>query len=140
MLTVGLPRSGKTSWAKAMHQKYGYAVVNPDAIRMALGCYPFVASRESEVWHHVKVQVDSLFAFGHSHVILDSPCMRSVYRQQWETTGRFIRLILFDADVETCLKRAEDSNQDYLFKVIEKMAANAEWPQAGTYSNPEEFL
>ena len=140
ILTVGLPRSGKTTWSKAMNEKYGYPVVCPDAIRMALGCYPFVAEREGEVWHHAKVQVESLFAFGHSKVILDSTCIRSVYRNQWNVPGRVVTLVVFDATAQECIDRALAGNKDYLKRVIERMASVAEWPTAGSFVTPTEML
>lgn len=42
VITVGLPRSGKSTWAKTL----GAPIVSCDAIRQALGVYPFVPKAE----------------------------------------------------------------------------------------------
>ncbi|KKK82651.1 hypothetical protein LCGC14_2801230, partial [marine sediment metagenome] len=42
ILTVGLPRSGKSTWAR----KQGHPIVNPDSIRLALYGEPFIEEAE----------------------------------------------------------------------------------------------
>ena len=64
-LTVGLPRSGKSTWALSQN----LPVVSPDAIRLALHGLAFDAKRETEVWDIAMMMVRSLFLAGHKNVI-----------------------------------------------------------------------
>ena len=54
ILTVGLPRSGKTTWAK----KTGLPIVNRDAIRIALHGQAYIQDAEEMItafeWYMVK--------------------------------------------------------------------------------------
>jgi predicted kinase len=75
IMTVGLPRSGKSTWAIAQ----GHPVVCPDAIRLALHGQPFIATAEPVVWATAKLMVASLFEAGHGVVILDATNSRNLY-------------------------------------------------------------
>ena len=68
ILTVGLPRSGKSTWA----MQQGYPVVNPDSIRLALHGHRFREESEEHVWAIAKTMVNSLFIAGHDKVIVDA--------------------------------------------------------------------
>lgn len=70
ILTHGLPRSGKSTWA----QKQGVPIVCPDAIRLAKTGLRWYGPIEHEVWATARTMVRALFLAGHSTVILDSTC------------------------------------------------------------------
>ncbi|GAF94425.1 unnamed protein product, partial [marine sediment metagenome] len=61
ILTVGLPRSGKTTWAR----KQGIPMVNPDSIRLALHGKAFIEEAEPMIWTIAKYMVRALFIAGH---------------------------------------------------------------------------
>ena len=67
ILTVGLPRSGKSTWARSQ----AYPIVCPDEIRTALHGHRFIPEAEPFVRAVAKVMVRALFGAGHQCVIFD---------------------------------------------------------------------
>jgi len=130
ILTVGLPRSGKSTWCS--YRMKTTPVVSPDAIRMALGCYPFVQEREPEVWESARVMVASLFIAGHSLVIVDATNLRKVKRIWWsnalDVPDLKVSCVVFKSDKDECIRRALETKQDYLVPVIEMMSEGIDWP------------
>lgn len=120
VLTVGLPRSGKSTWA----QSKTYPVVSPDAIRLALYGSAFIADAEVMVWTLAKYFVRSLFIAGHKCVILDATSTTRARRDEWKSTRWKRRYQIMKASKEVCLERAKDSPQ--LIPVIERMSAQFE--------------
>lgn len=113
ILTVGLPRSGKSTWAK----QQGLPIVNLDAIRLALHGQAFVPDAEDMVWTMGRYMVKSLFLAGHDKVIVDATNGTRARRDKW--VGDWMRaFVKFDTDMETCLSRASDE----LKPVIRRMA------------------
>jgi predicted kinase len=118
--TVGFPRSGKTTWARAQ----GHPIVCPDAIRLALHGQRFFAPAEPMVWAQAKVMVRALFGAGHDVVILDA-CNSSRKRRddwisnEWETVFKVIR-----EPALTCINRAMAENDQEIIPSIERMANN----------------
>ena len=118
--TVGLPRSGKTTWARTQP----YPIVCPDAIRYALHGQRYVQQAEPFVWATTKVMVRAMFGAGHSTVILDA-CNNSIERRQewlsaeWDTAFKVI-----ETSAEECLSRALAENDQYIIPIIQRMAAS----------------
>lgn len=125
ILTVGLPRSGKSTWAK----QQGYPIVNPDSIRVALYDDVFIGKMEGYVWLFAKTMVESLFLAGHDVVILDATNLTEESREQWKNNAWEIEYRQFRATKDTCIQRAIDSNTHYLIPVIEKMAERMTFPE-----------
>ncbi len=122
VMTVGLPRSGKTTWAKKM----GHPMVSPDAIRLALHGQAYVSSAESFVWAIAQTMVAALFEAGHHIVILDA-CNNSVRRRDAWKSRRWHRVFeVFTASCEVCVDRACSDERDDLVKVIERMSEQHE--------------
>ncbi len=119
--TVGLPRSGKTTWARSQ----SYPIVNPDSIRLALHGQRFVGLAEPFVWAIAKTMVRSLFAAGHDAVILDATNMNRKRRDEWQSKewGTFFKLVR--ATPEECLERA---GADEEIKPVIARMANEEEP------------
>ena len=120
ILTVGLPRSGKSTWAK----QQGRPIVNPDSIRMAIHGHPFIRLAEPLVWAIAKVMVRALFSAGHNTVILDATNTTKARRDEWrssEWTCCFCQLGNEEMR-EACIDRAIASGKDYLVDVTEEMA------------------
>ncbi len=116
--TVGLPRSGKSTWARGQ----AYPIVNPDAIRLAMHGQRFSAQAEPFVWLHAKLMVRSLFGAGHKYVILDATNVSRKRRDEWRSEsewGLFFKHII--TDPETCLQRAIAANDGAMMDVINRM-------------------
>lgn len=135
IVTVGLPRSGKTTWAKSQ----AWPIVNPDAIRLAIHGERFNAQAEPYVWVIAKTMVQALFLAGHKIVILDATNTTHKRREAWVSAiwETFFKVI--DTPKEICLARAQQEGDEEIIPVIERMAAQFEplpkdekvWPDGG---------
>ena len=125
MMTIGLPRSGKSTWAK---KQAGIPVVNPDSIRLALHGQPFVKEAEGFVWAIAKVMVRSLFLAGHDRVILDSTGTTKARRDEWKSSQWRREFIMFQTSADTCTKRAVSTNKPELIPIIHHMSENWQEP------------
>lgn len=134
--TIGLPRSGKTTYCKEWaNQEKGRVVVNADSIRLALSGDRYNSLCEPQVHATKLVMIRSLLLYGYD-VMVDGT----------HTTKRSIIELLnidpmehFGIDenvyphvVEThpdvCILRAKETGQDDLIPVIYKMVDNLhEW-------------
>jgi len=121
-IVVGLPRAGKSTLCRQL----GFPIVETDAIRKVLRCFPFVPHREVEVWALAHSMVAALFEAGHTDVILDSVSHTSQARNEWVMYERIFHEVRTSAT--ECCKRAVDRDQDYLVPVIQKMAEELTWP------------
>ena len=122
IVTVGIPRSGKSTWSRTT----GYPMVNPDSFRLAIHGQPFIAEREDEVWEHVRVAVDALFIAGHDKVVLDATSITRKARTRlrtWQSQIQYkVVFKVFDTPKEICIERAKLSGTEYLIPVIERMS------------------
>lgn len=117
IITVGLPRSGKSTWAKEQN----IPIVSPDSIRLALHGERWNALAEPFVWAIAKVMVRALFISGHDTVILDSTAITKFRRNDWKS-NEWVRLFKeFDTSKEICIERAKATNQEDLIPVISRM-------------------
>lgn len=118
IVTVGLPRSGKSSYA----QLQGYPIVNKDSIRLALHGQRYLV--ESEEWIHVisKTMVKSLFYAGHNLVILDECNVTKKRRNEWMDDRWLTEFIEIPTDKEECIRRAKIDNDETIIPVIERMS------------------
>lgn len=128
VMTVGLPRSGKSTWCKNMIE-YGAVIVNPDSIRLAIHGQPFIQEAEPTVWATAKYMVKSLFIAGHNIVILDATSINDKSRNEWKSYDWETVYKVFHTSKETCLQRAIDNGQEYLLPVIERMSKNISYPE-----------
>lgn len=117
-MTIGLPRSGKSTWAR----QQGWPIVNPDSIRLALHGERFIAQAEPHVWAIAKTMVRALFLAGHDKVILDATGGTRVRRDEWNSIDWANWYVVFTADKEECIRRARVIDDEYIVPVIERMA------------------
>ncbi len=120
--TVGLPRSGKTSWA----QEQGSPIVNPDSIRLAIHGQRFISDAEPYVWAVAKTMVRALFLAGHSKVILDATNITQKRRDEWLDDRWSTQYHIIDTPVLECIARATGEGDMSIIPVIERMAASYE--------------
>ena len=123
ILTVGLPKSGKTTWAQRQLQP----VVNPDAIRLALHGQAFVREAEPHVWAIARTMVRHHFAYGHNAVILDATNLTQERRAEWVSPKEWeLQFVVFDTPKDTCVVRAAELG--FPIDVIERMAETMDLP------------
>lgn len=127
-MTVGLPRSGKSTWCR----QQGIPVVCPDEIRLAIHGKPFIKTAEPYVWAIAKTMVKALFGAGHNIVILDACNGNKHTREQWHSRDWNVYYKPFKASPAECLERP---GADDLVQVIHRMARHwdppevtGEWP------------
>ncbi len=121
--TMGLPRSGKTTWARSRE----WPIVNPDSIRLAIHGQRFLATAEPFVWATAHAMVRALFLAGHHTVILDATNLTKKRRAEWFDESSWVTFFkVFDTPTEECIRRALATNDHEIVEVIERMAAQAE--------------
>jgi predicted kinase len=124
--TVGLPRSGKSTWAQQAARQLRAAIVSPDAIRLAIHGQKFLASAEPLVWATAKIMVRSAFLAGHRTVVLDATNVTRARRDEWRSKDWSTYFRFFEADRCECMCRAVREGDLALLPVIERMAAEFE--------------
>ncbi len=123
ILTMGLPRSGKSSWALST----GLPIVNRDAIRLALHGQPFILEAEDMVTVIETYMVKSLFLSGHTKVIIDATHLKEKYRKRWERGPWNVELKKFDTPKSICIERAKADGREDLIPIIQRISENIEW-------------
>lgn len=131
IMTVGFPRSGKSTWAR----KTPYPMVNPDSIRLALHGQRYLQEAEPMVWVLTKIMIKSLFLAGHPTVILDSTNLLASKRKEWESDDWEIVLAHRTETEEECVVRAESEGDSEIIPVIRRMAAALRAEQEVSQSN-----
>jgi len=117
LMTVGLPRSGKSTWSR----KQDCPIVNPDSIRLAIHGQAFIEDAEPIVWTIAKYMVKALFIAGHNKVVLDATSISKIAREFWINDMWECRYIPFVVPKSTCIERAKTSNREDLIPIIERM-------------------
>jgi len=133
IMTIGLPRSGKSTWAK----EQGIPIVSCDAIRQSMGVYPFVPAAEPIVWTTARYMVKALFFAGHTKVILDTTAITKKRRDEWINDKWIRRFHVFPTPQSDCIERARTTNQEYLIPIIEVMAEQYETVSSAEYAEWE---
>lgn len=118
---VGLPYSGKTTWARDQ----SYPIVNPDSIRLAIHGQRFIPEAERLVWAIAHTMVHALFLAGHQRVILDATNGSRKRRDEWQSDKWDTFFKLIDTSAEICRLRAHEKNDSEIQSVIDRMVA--EW-------------
>ena len=125
ILTHGLPRSGKSTWAR----KQGAPIVCPDAIRLSKTGKRWFRPIEHEVWATARTMVRVLFLAGHKTVILDSTAGTRQQRDFFMPSPdvpwrRYVKIV--PTNPQACILRALGGPYPELEGVIEFMADNWE--------------
>ena len=122
-ITMGLPRSGKSTWARST----GYPIVNRDAIRLALHGQTFLNAAEDMVSAIEEYMVRSLLLAGHTSVVVDATHLNPKHVNRWmEFNVQGIRephVIpkQFPTGPAECISRAKADGRPDLVPVIESM-------------------
>jgi predicted kinase len=121
--TVGLPRSGKSTWTKQQR----LPIVNRDAVRLALHGQRFLAEAEDMVAAMTKYMAKALFLGGNQTVIVDECNVSEKRRELWLSDKWDTVFQYFDTPVEECERRAIATGQEDLIPVINRMAEGLDW-------------
>lgn len=119
---MGLPRSGKTTWAR----EQGFPIVCPDAVRLALHNQRFEQCAEPFVWAIVGTMIRALYLAGHRVVILDATNNTRKRRDPWRGYAEHVQFATFPADAAECTTRAMSKLDREIVPVIERMAEQHE--------------
>jgi len=124
VMTVGLPRCGKSTWTK---EQKGVPIVNPDSVRLAVHGERFNARKEGLVWWVVDTMIEALRHAGHDEIILDATNLEEKRRLSYAENYE-LEYVIFDTPVEECKRRALATNQADLVEVIDRMSETASIP------------
>lgn len=125
ILTSGLPRSGKSTWAR---QQHGAVVVDVDMVRLALYARPFIVEMEEIVWTFARTMVKTHALTGVTAIILVSCMGRRRYRQPWLMGDLWTPVVVeFPVSVSVCCDRARRDERLDLLPVITRMAEDWEF-------------
>ncbi len=121
-VTVGLPRGGKSTWAREVN----CPMVCPDAIRLAIHGQRYIEVAEPFVWLIAHTMVRALFLAGHKYVVLDSTNTTRRRRDEWRSSEwrTFFKIITTPAEI--CFARARDEGDEHIMEIIDRMAENYE--------------
>jgi len=119
--TVGLPRSGKSTFCK--EHLSSYPIVNPDSVRFAMYGQRFIVEAESFVWATVKVMIKALFRTGHQIVVFDATNTVADLRNDMRSSEYKSVYKVVNTDLEICKQRAIDDGMEDLVPIIERMSA-----------------
>jgi predicted kinase len=112
ILTLGLPQSGKSTWAL----QSAHPIVNRDAIRKTIGGSIRYFKEEKRVNEIEEMMTDSLFNAGHHTVVIDATHLKKKYRDRWikfgEERGLRIYIYKFLTSLEVCQARARRNFPD----------------------------
>ena len=143
MLTImcGLPRSGKTTYAMKMAERY--VRISPDDIRRALHGQAFYGPAEPFVWAIAETMTRALLLVGR-HVVIDATNTTVRERLRWrQIASEFdTRLDIYwiRTGLETCLarQRPDEAVPD---DVIRRMAQRFEPPTSveGCVTEPVDY-
>ncbi len=126
IVMMGLPRSGKSTYAFEESKMFNAPVVNPDSIRLAMYGQAYIRSMEPYVWAVALTMVEALFLAGHKCVIVDATNINRKSRDKWQSDKWVTLFKHIDTPSEVCLQRAKDGKRDDLLPVIERMALEQE--------------
>jgi predicted kinase len=123
LVTIGLPRSGKSTWAKQQN----LPIVNRDSIRLALHGKPYLQEAEPMVTVLEDIMIKSLFLAGHEEIIIDATNTTKERRQRWEDSPYEVDYVVFPIAKAACIQRAKDSDREDLIPIIENMAKKIDY-------------
>lgn len=131
-VTVGLPRSGKSTLAKTIMSNTGGAIVNRDTIRLVAHGHVFRQEAEPLITFIEDTMVRSLMTSETPCIIIDSTNTLPGFRNKWRNLAKIheytINFVCMRTGPVECIKRACDSNRSDLIPIIEKMSQYLTFP------------
>ena len=121
IITIGLPKSGKSTWAR----KQNLPIVNPDSIRLALHGKRYEPLAEDMVWAIHFIMIRSLILAGHSKIIVDATHITEKRRTPYKIKFPDCKLTYHTVNTgrAECIRRAEEERDTEIIPIIENMAS-----------------
>lgn len=129
-ILVGLPRSGKSTWANSNYRSQEATIVSADDVRRAFGV-EFDPLKERQVWFVVNTIVKALLLRG-QNVILDTTNHTVRKRKGWlglRAIANISFLEIPNPPLDEWKRRCQESN--FSWSVVEKMLTEQEPLQPG---------
>lgn len=125
-MTVGLPRAGKTTWARQQN----HPIIEMDALWVLLGHdgnpRPVTGNDALVVDNIAKTMVKALFLSGNRTVILCGTHLLMMERENWISSGWKRNFKVFDTSYEVCKTRTLETCGEKWLADFEGKAAMAE--------------
>ena len=128
-ILVGLPRSGKTTYAE--RYKGSWAIISADQLRYLVYGQRFCAVGEDLVWAIRKVALKMLLEQGMDIVIDETNATKVRRKAIIDVVKKYdytIEFVVINTSAEVCIQRAEAEGDKYIIPIIERMEAQFEPP------------
>lgn len=129
---VGLPRCGKSTFAKRLQNEWRFFILNRDSIRLKVYGHRFFKGGEDFVRGVSKTMLQILFDQD-INVVIDETNLTQYHRDEYEKLVKDqINWIYFnptDKVIKTCRVRAIETNQNDLLPVIDGMIQSISAPE-----------
>jgi len=122
-IMVGLPLSGKSTFVKNLQNDFGYVIINPDTVRLALHGHQCIQNAEPFVWASVDLMVRTLLISSHK-VVLDATNTTKFTRSRWVKMAKEFDLTLTIFEMSTPYDVVKQRNvilQRLDYSIIERM-------------------
>lgn len=125
-LVIGLPGSGKTTWAQ--HQRDPF--VCADALRRTLlgQCEHLTDEGEAQVLRMARQMCAALLDAGHRRVLLEADSHDRVARARWRDPRWKLEFVVLQTPRAECERRVRAAGRAYLVDAIDRLAQQWEPP------------
>ena len=124
-MLIGLPRAGKTTWAKRKQKNDGAVIVSADAIRYLVYGQRFWGEGEPLMWSIRSIVLKMLMEQG-VNIIIDETNTKRERRQPIIEMAKAYRYgvvgVVITTSEKTCIARAEAEGDEAIIPVIKRMA------------------
>lgn len=131
LVLVGLPASGKSTWAR----ENGITAISSDALRELLADDATDQTIHREVFRHVRALLRTRIVIGRGCTAVDAtnltPKERKPYIEIARKLGARVEAVVFDTPLEECLKRNRGRARVVPEAAMHMMAAKLRRPSAG---------
>ena len=122
---VGLPRSGKSTWARKLSISEGYPIVNVDSIRTVLYSSAYIESAEGMVWAISDYMIRALL-LDHDTIIFDETNTTAAKRKRLKLPNVKLCFKVIDTAADICIARAKEGGREILADVIRELSEQYE--------------
>lgn len=127
IMLIGLPGSGKSTWAKeyANHQGARYHILSSDAIRKELYGKEEIQGIPKEVFGLLYKKAEEFCEKG-ENIIIDATNLssnkRKAFIKRFKHFNPFLQAVVFHTPVETCIERDKERSRHVGEGIIIKMS------------------
>lgn len=131
-MTIGLPRSGKTTLRnEAMNINHGIVLISCDQLRLQIYGQKFYLKGEDFIWAIRKHMLEILMQ-NKNYIFIDETNTTVKRRKDILKLAKEYKYkaygIIIDTPKEICIKRAKAENDKEIIPIIERMSLQMEFP------------